>query len=169
MAEIPVEKKSSMAWLWWLLLLLGIAALLWWLLAAADNDADVATVDPAMDETAITEPLDPAATAATAGMATYAIGDNVDLDGVRVIEATGDMAFTIDVDGEPMLVLFDQQRTANTATEGRFDINAGSIVDIEGTVRSASDALPTGVTADIPAGTEKYIYATELMTAAAQE
>ena len=48
MAEIPVEKKSSMAWLWWLLLLAGIIALLWW--ALADNDdveEDVVTADVA--------------------------------------------------------------------------------------------------------------------------
>ena len=41
MAEIPVHKKSSLAWLWWLLALIALALLLWWLFA--DNDDDVAT------------------------------------------------------------------------------------------------------------------------------
>ena len=39
MAEIPVHKKSSLAWLWWLLALVVLALLLWWLLADHDNDA----------------------------------------------------------------------------------------------------------------------------------
>ena len=41
MAEIPVEKKSSLSWLWWLLLLAGVIALLWWLIAANTDDEEV--------------------------------------------------------------------------------------------------------------------------------
>ena len=41
MAEIPVEKKSNLSWLWWLLLLAGIIALLW---AIFDNDEDTPEV-----------------------------------------------------------------------------------------------------------------------------
>lgn len=39
MAEIPVHKKSSLAWLWILLALLLLGLLLWWLLSD-DNDAE---------------------------------------------------------------------------------------------------------------------------------
>lgn len=52
MAEIPVEKKSSMGWLWVLLALLLLALLAWWLLSDdddveyVDNDAVVATSEP---------------------------------------------------------------------------------------------------------------------------
>ena len=48
MAEIPVEKKSNLSWLWWLLLLAGIIALLW---AIFDNDDD--TPDVLEEDTAI--------------------------------------------------------------------------------------------------------------------
>ena len=41
MAEIPVEKKSNLSWLWWLLLLAGVIALLW---AIFDNDDDTPEV-----------------------------------------------------------------------------------------------------------------------------
>lgn len=50
MAEIPVEKKSSMAWLWILLGLLVVAALLWALLSGDDEEVDLADTQ---DEVAV--------------------------------------------------------------------------------------------------------------------
>lgn len=38
MAEIPIEKKSSMGWLWALLALVLAALLVWWLVTAGDDD-----------------------------------------------------------------------------------------------------------------------------------
>lgn len=49
MAEIPVEKKSSMNWLWVLLALLVAALLLWWLLD--DNDNNQVTEPVAVEAT----------------------------------------------------------------------------------------------------------------------
>lgn len=164
MAEIPVEKKSGMGWLWLLLLAILAALLIWWLVAESDPDVAVNDIETGeVLEADVVDEVDPALV-----VPAYAIGDSVNVDGVRVIEAVGDMAFTVDMGGETMLVLFNEVPTPNTATEGRFDINKGSMVDITGTVRDASAPLPDGVTATIPSGTEKYIYATELMTAAAQ-
>jgi hypothetical protein len=51
--EIPVEKKSSMSWLWILLALLLAALLLWWLL---DDDDEVA--EPVAVGTVATAPAD---------------------------------------------------------------------------------------------------------------
>ena len=58
-------------------------------------------------------------------------------------------------------MLLDEVPTPGTATEGRFDINAGDRVNIGGEVRHA-DAAPLGVTANLPVGVDTYIYATSL-------
>lgn len=155
MAEIPVEKKSSKGWLWALLALLLIALLAWWLL---DNDGD--DMVEYTDETAAVAPADTGmADAPAAGAGTMAVGESVDLQNVRVTSLAGDMAFNAEVNGQNMLVLFNQQQTPGTPTEGEYDINEGSVVNIEGSVRSAADPLPEGVTAQIPSGTDRYIFA----------
>lgn len=55
MAEIPVKKKSSLAWLWILLVALIIALLAWWLFAEADEEIDereeIETTELIIDET----------------------------------------------------------------------------------------------------------------------
>ncbi|WP_170003401.1 hypothetical protein [Pseudopontixanthobacter vadosimaris] len=149
MAEIPVEKKSSMGWLWVLLALLILALLAWWLLDSDDDD-----VDYVENDAVVAAPVEPVA---AAGM--LAVGESVDLDNIRVTSLAGDMAFNADVNGQNMLVLFDQVPTPGDPTEGEYDINPGSVLNIEGSVRSASDPLPEGVVAEIPAGTDRYIYA----------
>lgn len=149
MAEIPVEKKSSMGWLWVLLALLILALLAWWLL-----DSDDEAVEYAETDAVVAAPVEPMA---ATGM--LAVGESVDLDNIRVTSLAGDMAFNADVNGQNMLVLFDQTPTPGDATEGEYDINPGSMLNIEGSVRSASDPLPEGVMAEIPAGTDRYIYA----------
>ena len=144
MAEIPVERKSNKGWLWALLALLLVALLAWWLLSD-DGDEEVL-----VDDTVAMAPMD-------TGM--LEIGESVDLDNVLVTSLAGDMAFNADVNGQNMLVLFNQEPTPGDAVEGEYDINEGSIVNIEGSVRSAADPLPEGVTAQVPAGTDRYIFA----------
>lgn len=153
MAEIPVEKKSSNSWIWIVLALLLLGLLAWWLLGDDDNDAQVYNET----DSVATAPADETAPVASAGA--LAIGDSVDLDNVRVTSLAGDMAFNADVNGEPMLVLFNQQPTPNDATEGEYDINPGSVVNITGSVRSAADGVPANVDAQIPSGTERFIFA----------
>lgn len=57
MAEIPVHKKSSLAWLWWLLGLLLLALLLWWLLSD-DDERDVVAEPVATEQVVPLEPVD---------------------------------------------------------------------------------------------------------------
>ena len=150
MAEIPLEKKGGIpGWVWLLLALLLAALLLWWLLA--DNDAE---------EVAYTDPAVVAAPVATTDA--FAIGEAVDLNNVTVTSLAGDMAFNVDAQGQNMLVLFDQTPTPGDATEGEFDINPGMVMNIDGTVRSASEPLPQGVTIDQMGGADRYIYATNM-------
>jgi len=146
MAQIPVEKKSGKGWLWALLALLLLALLAWWLLDDDGNDA----VEYTDNESAATAPME-------AGAMT--VGENVDLQNVSVTSLAGDMAFNANINGQNMLVLFDELPTPNDATEGNYDINEGSVVNLQGSVRSAADPLPEGVTAQVPAGTESYIFA----------
>lgn len=69
MAEIPVEKKSSMGWLWVLLALLLLALLAWWLLS---DDDEAEYVEPIVAE----EPITPATTPEMVGTAPgVSIGD----------------------------------------------------------------------------------------------
>lgn len=162
MAEIPIEKKSGIpGWVWLLLALLLGALLLWWLLGDDDDDAVVYDENAAVAE----QTFDPAATTAVAGAAAagaMTVGQTVDLENVRVTSLAGDMAFNADANGQNMFVVFDEVQTPGDAVEGQYDINPGSMLNLQGTVRSANDPLPTGVTAQIPAGTTQYLYATDI-------
>lgn len=84
MAEIPVEKKSSLGWLWILLALLLAALLLWWILGS-DDDAveDEVLVGTATEETAI---VDDAATEEPAGTGMALTAETVEQANQRMLE-----------------------------------------------------------------------------------
>ena len=169
MAEIPVEKKSSLSWLWWLLLAAGIIALLWWLLAGNNADDEEVLVD----ETEVTAPVydeDPAMTADSgevtaitglAGLATLneMIGRQVRLTDVAVNEVVGDEAFTVGEGTNETLVMFDEKPTPNTAMEGNVDVNPGSRVTITGEVRAFPGDLPQSVTEEVDTTATAMIFA----------
>ena len=162
MAEIPIEHKSSKSWLWVLLALLVLGLLAWWLLDNDGNDVVEYTdteTDAVAAAPAVTSNTSASAGTAAVGTAALAAGQTINLQNLRVTSLAGDMAFNAEVNGEPMLIVFNQQPTPNTAKEGKFDINPGSVINISGSVRSASDPLPSGVSAQIPAGTDRYIFA----------
>ena len=144
MAEIPVEKKTGFPWLLALLGLLALGALLWFLASLGDDDTVVADYDSTTYERT-------------------AVGGAVDLDNLRVTELTGDMSFIAeDMSGNDYFIVFDEVRTPGTAKEGRYDINVGNMLDIEGTVRDRNFTLPATVDATIPANRGTFIYATEI-------
>ena len=150
MAEIPIEKKSGSKWLWILLALLALALIAWWLL---DNDGD--DVVEYTDETVVADTV-PVATSM------LVVGESVDLDAVEVTELAGDMAFYIEMNGERVPVFFDQVPTPGDATEGEYDINPGSILNIEGEVRSATDTLPANADPSILGTLQNYIFANSI-------
>ena len=93
------------------------------------------------------------------------VGRAVDLQAVPVESVVGDMAFWIgDSADRRVYVLFDEVPTPDTPTKGKVDIEPGDRVNISGEVRRAN-AVPEGVTADIPAGVDAYIYASTLSEA----
>lgn len=140
MAEIPVQKKSSMAWLWILLALIAVALLIWW---ATDNDSD--EVDLATT-TQIEEPMESSAdleanaTVAEAGTLAAILANPTTYFGkeysgeVSVGNSLTDRGFWVESDGNRMFALIvDEPR------ERPLDINAGQQLRISGgTIRDAS-------------------------------
>lgn len=118
MAEIRVEKKSSTAWIWWLLGLLVAALIIWAIVEAMDNDeTGVATV-PSVTEPMVPPAADPSAATPGTGAAGIPVGQIVaspgDWDGknvsgeVRVGEVVSDRGFWIEGDGQRMFVLLNE-------------------------------------------------------------
>ncbi len=176
MAEIPVEKKSSMAWLWWLLLLAGVLALLWAIFDNDDDTPDVLQDDSveAVETAPVVEGADAdmvTADGATGAITTIAglagldgrIGSTVDLETVTVNRVIGDMAFTIGTGADETLVRFDEVQTPGTPREGLIDVNPGSVVSLAGNVREldVSD-LPQSVRDDLTNENAAYIMANRI-------
>ncbi len=174
MAEIPVEKKSSMSWLWWLLLLAGIIALLWAIFDNDDDtpdlldgddtaivgDADVNAVDADADIDGNIQTL--TGVAALGSLATM-IGTDVDLSGVAVNRVIGDESFTVGEGANETLVRFDEVQTPNTAREGLVDVNPGSRVRITGSVEALDMSdMPETVRTDLAGGNQAYIRASSV-------
>ena len=141
MAEIPIEKKSSKAWLWILLLALLAGLLIWALLANNDADDDAVVTEPVAMDT-----MNPAADADTmpAGEMTIAsilanpsayYGRDGFTGEVEVSGPLTDRGFWIENDGNRMLaIIIDEPR------EVPMDINAGQTLRLTGgTVRNPAD------------------------------
>jgi hypothetical protein len=138
MAEIPVEKKSSMGWLWVLLALILAALLIWWIVKDED-DVETAAVETAETETLATE----SPTAADAMPMTLAaitaqpqsyIGQQFTGE-VGVAGPLTDRGFWIENDGARMFALIIDQ-----PMEVPMDINAGQRLQISGgTIRAGGE------------------------------
>lgn len=191
MTEIKVERDSkggALWWLWALLALLVIAALLWWLL---DDDDDAERVrEPVVAEAVVAPaPIAPAGnmgadanmaaanrTAAGAangpitdasmlfgGIDDSMVGRSVQLSGVPVMQVVSDAGFWIgESDQRRTFVVLNEQRTPNTATEGRVDVNQGQRISLSGTVRTKEEALrglAMGDDAKLPKGVNHFLVA----------
>jgi len=161
MANIPVEKKSSSSWIWILLALLLVGLLIWWLLSEAnDDDAEVATIaDTESVETAQDGETGAITTLAALGNLPELVGREINLEDVAVTEVVGDMHFTVAEGDREALVKFDQVPTPDTPKEGLIDVNPGSRVSIEGTVRDLETEMPDTVSREIADDTDAYIFA----------
>lgn len=143
--EIPVEKKSSMAWLWILLALILAALLLWWLL----DDDDEAVVPVAVG-TVATAPADvqagqvatlpepvaqaPGRTIADVlGNPSAFVGQSFSQDAVEVASVPTDRGFWIRDGGAQIFALLTQEG------ESAMNIQPGQRVRIsEATLRNAA-------------------------------
>lgn len=146
MAEIPVEKKSNLKWLWILLLVLLAALLLWWLLADDDGDADLNGDPVAVEQTADTQ------VAEAGAMTIAAIVANPDAyygeEGFEGTVTVGgpltDRGFWIENDGARMFAI-----VIDEPAERRVDINTGATLALNGgTIRDASEISAEGIAGD---------------------
>lgn len=158
MAEIPVQRKGGMPWWGWALLAVLAVALLIWLFTSM-NDADREEAVNLRAPAVLAAADAPATTIAAARSAEP--GRAVALEGVRVLSVLGDRGFLVGPSAEEsVLVVLDQTPTPNTPTEGRYDVTAGQMVDVNGVVRSVRD-IP-GVIQNLPPNTRTVIYAHSL-------
>ena len=174
MAEIPVEKKSSMTWLWVLLALLLAALLLWWLL---DDDDEARVAEPAGVEAIEADRMvvDGVATNQTAAagavtdlgallptIAPQMVGQEVRLTNVPVQEVVSDIGFWIGPSSDQrVFAVLSEQRSPQQPGEGIARVNQGATVDLMGTIRSRGEVLQ-GLAAgqnanDLPQGVERFL------------
>ena len=130
MANIPVEKKSNLSWLWWVLGLVLIGGLIWFLVAAGDDEVETAAVTPATTPEAVAE-----APSVTIGdiLGTPAdyIGDPFSQAEVMVSDVPTDRGFWIEDEGQRLFVIL-----IDGPAEAPLDINTGQTLRIdEGTLR----------------------------------
>ncbi|MEE4199206.1 hypothetical protein [Erythrobacter sp.] len=147
MAEIPVEKKSSLGWLWLLLALLVLALLAWWLLS---GDEDVAMVE---DEAVMVQDADSQSVVGNADEMTLAailanpsayIGRE-DFNGeVATAGPLTDRGFWIEKDGSRMFAILN-----DAPSERPLDINPGQMLQINGgRIVDASTITADGIDGD---------------------
>lgn len=137
--EIPVEKKSSLAWLWILLALLLAALLLWWLLDDDDDVAEPVAVDtvataPAVVTTdqAVAEDPNRSIAAIKANPSAF-VGQSFSRDAVEVASVPTDRGFWIRENGEQIFAMFTQEG------ESPIDVTDGQTVRIsEATLRDTA-------------------------------
>ena len=172
MAEIPVERKSSLAWLWILLGLLLLALLAWWLLSDDDEGDLVANeteeVAPLVDEDELD---DVAETGAITDLSELTdlnnldplVGRTVDFDSVSVESVTDDMGFWIgDGPDNRAFVSFVEYPTPNKPNlEGHVDVNKPSLVSLEGEIVSNTGEPAPNIEVTLPDVTS-YIRATKV-------
>ncbi len=148
MAEIPVEKKSSNAWIWILLALVLLGLIIWWIAAANDDDDDYVETDAVvqqdtMGDTGMTASgmadetgamADANANASAGGLTLAAITANPQqyfgqqFSGqVQVGDNLTDRGFWIEQDGNRMFALINDQ-----PREVPKDINPGQTLRISG-------------------------------------
>lgn len=188
MAEIPVEKKSSMTWLWVLLGLILAALLLWWLLDDDDEQvAEPVAVESVEADRMTMNGADPAAVAAgtdqaTAGgpvtqlgalipaIAPQMVGQEVRLTNVPIQEVVSDIGFWIGPSADQrVFAVISEERSPQQPGEGIARVNEGATVDLVGTIRSRGEVLQGlaagGNASDLPQGVDRFLVVSNYRTA----
>jgi hypothetical protein len=127
MAEIEVRRRRNPAVLTWaIILLVGLG----WLIYALSPQFTAWQT-----RSRLADPITDLRLVATALDAESIVGRRVEVRNARVVSVTGDRTFWIDSgSADTLFVVLDEQRTPGTATEGRYDVNAGQMLDIRGRI-----------------------------------
>lgn len=176
MAEIPVERKGKALWWPWLLLGALVLALVIWLFVR-DNDPepvarpvaqpvavprDIGTAPPATTARAGGVITDLATIAGTADLATL-VGREVRIADAPVVEMVGDRTFYVGEGARRVFVVLNEQPMPGNGVEGRYDINKGQVIDIQGAMtRVNGDSLDGQRIEGLPSGQEIVLYAQSL-------
>lgn len=187
MVEIPVERKSTgVPWWVWLLGALLLLGVLWWIFA--DNDREEVALAPA--PVVVTEPIDPVVAVPVTGAAIAPVdgvaaasgpitdlatilgtadraalaGRPVDLANMRVLDVVGDRTFFVGPDqNRRVFVVLNEVPTPGGPPEGRYNVEPGQVININGVMRRPDDAVFAGrPIEDMPAGTAALIHAQSL-------
>ncbi len=184
MAEIPIERKSGMPWWVWLILAALVVAFLIWMFNG-DNDADrVATdlnpvavapvaVAPVADGAVLAEPgasdatgpITDLTTITAASGLTAMVGRPVQLNNVQVQSVVGDRTFWIgpSADQRALVVLNEVPTPGQPGVEGRYDVTAGQVINVNGMIRNIDDpAFVSKPIEGLPGGQTAVIHADNL-------
>lgn len=142
MADIDVERKGGMGWLWWLLGLIVLALVVWAIVEAMDTDEPEVGVTepvPAVAPGVTPEPGVPGAAAMPAAVTTYLSQCTEQLGAPE-----GDMGlqhqFTVNCLQqlrEGMNSLITQEQVANTDVSQQFDQYTGTVQQLQASDPSA--------------------------------
>lgn len=142
MAEIHIEKKGT-NWLAWIIGLIVLALLIWWLVSLFDNEeaneaAGVAEAPAAAVVTPVTD-----LTMITTADPMSRVGQEVRLASVPVENVVSDKAFWLGsgANSRVFAVLENEPATPGTATEGRYNVQAGQTISAWGTVERMPASL----------------------------
>lgn len=149
MAEIPVEKKSSMKWLWILLLLLLAVLLIWWIAGEDEEEVDLAATETELVDDTATDTMMAEAGILSAILANpqeYVGRDDIQFD-ASVAEVPTDRGFWVTSgDARVFALIVDEPR------EVPKDINPGQQLSVsQAMVRDAdtySDVAGTALDQD---------------------
>lgn len=136
MADINVERKAGMGWLWWVLGLIVLALLLWWVLAP--DGEEVAMVEPVAEQPIVApEPMPEMAPQADVTIAqilanpTMYVGTEYSGE-VTVAEVPTDRGFWIENEGQRLFaVIIDQplEEPKDINPDQTLQITQGTIQD----------------------------------------
>ncbi len=180
------KNESGAAWLPWLLGALALAAVAFFVFQAMDDPDTVETAETVAPVTESLEDMTPEAPegVVTAGIDTVrsvgaldeaiaaardgmASGETMDLDGiavvlddVRVTSLAGDSTFFIGDGDDRTLVMLstlgESENGPGDGSDGRYDVNDGATVSIDGMLKRFSRDMPgtTGLSEEDVAGVE---------------
>lgn len=159
MAKIPVERTSGGGWWKWLLGLLLLALVAWLVFEALEPDDDVdglAVGDTVgvveMDTEPLADgPITDVTTLFTAADRRALVGRQVELAGMHVLDVVGDSVFYVSPTpgtavepGNRVIIagLDEVIPSPPPDVEGRYDVTAGQVVTLYGTVEAIAQEQP---------------------------
>lgn len=141
MADIDVERRSNMAWLWWVLGLLLLGLLIWGLFELFDDD-EVAELPVATQPAPLVTPATTPEPIAQGGLCvaqvlsapTTYIGQTLGTCPMQVVEVVSDRGFWIEENGQRVFVVINEGPPGTADVQGRVaerpDINPGQAINL---------------------------------------